>query len=352
MKQVDYIIVGCGLAGIAFCEELKETNKSFVVFDNNSQQSSTVAGGLYNPVVLKRFTSVWKSREQLDIAIPFYNNIEKRLHIKLDYKLPVYRLFNSIEEQNNWFTASDRKGLTGFLSTDIIPNTNSSIDASYGFGEVLETGRVDTTKLIDAYRNDLKKDQQLISEAFNYDALTIQNGKLIYKDIEAKYIVFSEGFGLKNNPYFNHLPLKGTKGELLTIHAPSLKIDFVLKSSVFLIPIGEDLYRIGATYEWTDKTNTITEVAREELLTKLKSILKCDFTVVNQVAGIRPTVIDRRPLVGAHQLHKNVFVLNGLGTRGVMIAPYVAKQLYNYIENNEALEKEIDISRFDKVSTS
>jgi len=61
MKHVDYIIVGCGLAGIAFCEQLNAANKTFIVFDNASQHSSTIAGGLYNPVVLKRFTPVWKS---------------------------------------------------------------------------------------------------------------------------------------------------------------------------------------------------------------------------------------------------------------------------------------------------
>jgi len=48
--KVDYIVVGCGLAGIAFCEQLLANNKSFVVFDDDSQKSSTVAGGLYNPV--------------------------------------------------------------------------------------------------------------------------------------------------------------------------------------------------------------------------------------------------------------------------------------------------------------
>jgi glycine/D-amino acid oxidase-like deaminating enzyme len=95
-----------------------------------------------------------------------------------------------------------------------------------------------------------------------------------------------------------------------------------------------------------DKTNNITVEAKEELLNKLKTFLKCDFTVISQVAGIRPTVIDRRPLVGQHSKHKNMYVLNGLGTRGVMIAPYVAQQLYKLIEDGVALENEIDINRF------
>ena len=78
----------------------------------------------------------------------------------------------------------------------------------------------------------------------------------------------------------------------------------------------------------------------------MERLISCPFEVVDQVAGVRPTVKDRRPLVGQHETHKNIFVLNGLGTRGVMIGPYVAKQLYNFIENKMPLEKDIDITRF------
>jgi glycine/D-amino acid oxidase-like deaminating enzyme len=158
--------------------------------------------------------------------------------------------------------------------------------------------------------------------------------------------VFSEGFGVKQNPYFKDIPLNGTKGEVLTIKAPNLKIDYAIKSSVFIIPIGNDLYTVGSTYKWDDKTNTPTDRAREELLSKLKTFITCDFEIVEHVAGIRPTVNDRRPLLGRNSNHQNLYVLNGLGTRGVMIAPYVAKALFNFIEKGEELDKEIDINRF------
>ena len=343
--DVDYIIVGCGLAGLNFCEVLKKHGKSFVVFDNHSQHSSSVAGGLYNPVILKRFTSVWKSDEQLQLALPVYKQLETELKIKLDYKTPVYRRFISIEEQNNWFAASDKPNLSKFISTQLVKNTNVFIDAPFDYGEVLHSGRIDTQLLIASYKDYLKTNNQLREEAFDYDLIQDET-QLSYKDVHAKHIVYAEGFGLKKNPFFKDLPLDGSKGELLTIHAPDLKIDYVLKSSVFLIPIGDDLYRIGATYEREDKTHDITVKAKEELLNKLKTFLKCDFEVVGQVAGIRPTVRDRRPLVGNHKTMKNHYVLNGLGTRGVMIGPYVAKQLYHLIEDDIPLDSEMDINRF------
>lgn len=344
--KVDYIIVGCGLAGISFCEQLLANNKTFVVFDNNSQQSSTVAGGLYNPVTLKRFTPVWQSKKQLALAIPMYNSIEQRLNVKLDYKVPVRKRFTSLEEQNNWFAKSDQEGLSDYMSLNIYKNENKSITSQYNFGEVLETGRIDTSLLISEYKKQLKNKGQLFCESIDYNVIQFNNNSISYKDILTTHIVFAEGFGLKQNPFFNSLPLQGSKGELITINAPQLKLDFVLKSSVFIIPLGGSIYRIGSTYDHTDKTNAITSQAREELLTKLKTLINCDFEVINQVAGIRPTVKDRRPLVGTHPKYKNLHILNGLGTRGVMIGPYAAQQLYNHIEQNSTLDKDLDIARF------
>lgn len=346
MKNVDYIIVGSGLAGIMFCDVLIQHNKTFVVVDDGSQKSSIVAGGLYNPVVLKRFTPVWKSAEQLDLALPRYKALEQQLGVKLDYKIPVYRLFASIEEQNNWFLASDKAGLSEYIKPEIHHIENEAIKSDYGFGKVLHTGRIDTNALIDAFKDALRNQNQLNETTFNYKSIVSNKDKVVYHNIEAKHIVFAEGFGIKQNPFFNYLPLKGTKGELLIINAPKLNIDFVLKSGAFLIPLGEHNYIVGATYEWEDKTNNITEAAKSELIDKLKVFIDCDFEVIDQVAGMRPTVIDRRPLVGQHEKYKQLYVLNGLGTRGVMIAPYVAKQLFDYIEKGISLEPEISISRF------
>ncbi|MCD2260220.1 NAD(P)/FAD-dependent oxidoreductase [Psychroserpens luteolus] len=346
MKTIDYIIVGCGLAGIAFCEQLRAANKTFLVFDNNSQHSSRVAAGLYNPVVLKRFTKVWKAKTQLELALPKYKSLEQFLDVKLDHKIPVYRKFASIEEQNEWFIASDKPVLSDFLSINLVNNTNAAISAKYGFGEVLYSGRINTTRLVQSYSAYLKSNQQLFEDEFHYDLLDIQSDFIQYKTIKAKHIIFAEGYGLSKNPFFNFLPLNGTKGEMLTIKAPDLNMDFILKSSVFIVPLENDLYWIGATYEWEDKTYRITNNAKEELLEKVKQIINCDFEVVDQVAGIRPTTKDRRPLIGSHPNHKNMFVLNGLGTRGVMMSPYVAEQLFNHIEKGSDLDREIDIKRF------
>jgi len=350
MTKIDYIIVGCGLAGIAFCEQLRKHEKSFIVFDDASQNSSSVAAGLYNPVVLKRFTEAWKGKNLLDTALPMYKNLEQLLQVTLDYKLPVYRKFSSIEEQNEWFTATDKPSLQNCMSTKIIKNSNSKIIAPYGFGEVLNTGRIDTDELIDCYRKYLKNLNLINYETFDYQSININKDSIQYHNLMASNLVFAEGFGVRRNPYFNELPITATKGEIITIKAPDLKLEYILKASVFIIPIGDDTYIVGATYNWSDKTKSITEEAKLELTEKLKTIIACDFEVIDQVAGIRPTVKDRRPLVGSHPLYNNIFVLNGLGTRGVLIAPFIAEQLYNFIEYQEPLDREIDIKRLNSIT--
>ncbi|RNC85068.1 MAG: FAD-dependent oxidoreductase [Winogradskyella sp.] len=349
MKTVDYIVVGCGLASISFCEVLRANNKTFVVFDDNSQKSSIVAAGLYNPVILKRFSEVWKSQEQLNLALPVYENIESKLETKLDFKISILRRFSSIEEQNLWFTASDKSNLEPFLSAVIVQNSYTYVDAPFNFGEVLHAGRLDTEQLIMSYKAHLKRNNQLLQKHFDYDELSISPQQLSHGDITANQIVFAEGFGVKKNPFFKHIALNGTKGEVLTIKAPELRLDAAIKSSVFIIPIGNDEYKVGATYDWVDKTNTPSVEAREELITKLKTFITCDFEIIDHRAGIRPTTKDRRPLVGRHSQYNNLYVLNGLGTRGVMIGPYVARKLYDYIETGQELDREIDIKRFENL---
>ena len=344
----DYIIVGAGIAGISFAETCLNYNKSFVVFENGSQQSSKVAAGLYNPVILKRFSAVAGAQSQLDLLHAFYSAIEKRLTINLNYKLPILRKFFSVEEQNNWFVASEKISLTPFLSSVIKHTGISGINASFGFGEVLQTGYVDTSKLLQSYQKDLSNQKLLFKEDFDYSVLEIEEHFITYKSIQAKNIVFAEGFGIHANPFFNHLPLDGTKGELLIIRAPDLDLSVVINSSIFILPLGNGYFKVGATYHWTDKTPEPTVEARQELVDKLKETITCNFEIIDHQAGIRPTVKDRKPMIGKHTLYKNVYVLNGLGTRGVMLGPSMAKILLDHIENGSPIDAAIDIKRFNK----
>lgn len=342
----DFIIVGAGLAGISFAETAFLNNKTFTVINDDSQNSSRVAAGLYNPVILKRFSLPQDAAEHLAFIGPFYQRIQERLNVTFDHQLPVYRKFASVEEQNNWFQAMDKPALEPFLSSKVVNVEYPSLPSPFGFGKVLRTGYVDTGVLLDAYQQYLKDQDCFIKETFDYDELVLEEDHIIYKGIKAQHIVFAEGFGIHGNPYFKHLPLDGTKGELLVIKAPLLQLDIAVNASIFMLPMGNDIYKVGATYEWNDKTAIPTEAGKNELVEKLNDLISCDYEILEHLAGIRPTVKDRKPLIGTHPQYKRVHLLNGLGTRGVMIGPPMAQELYNSIVSGTPVRKDTGLHRF------
>lgn len=345
----DFIIVGGGLAGIAFAEMARRNEKSFVLYDDNSQGSSMVAGGLYNPVILKRLSPAWYAEKGMDAIPAFYRPIAKLLGTNFDFPLPVLRRFASIEEQNNWFAAGDKSILSRFLSMKLVTTPIEGIEAGFGYGEVLETGYVDTAGLVRAYRGYLANNGNLVNESFDASTLRPSGDSVRYKDVAARHVIFADGFGLKRNPYFSWLPLDGTKGELLIIDAPGLKLEnAIIKANVFLVPLGNGRFKAGATYAPWDSTAAPTENGKAELIHALKTLLDCDFEVVDHLAGIRPTVKDRRPLIGTHPKQPKVHLLNGLGSRGVMLAPVMADMLFRNIESGTPIDAECDLKRFEK----
>ncbi|MGV6827762.1 MAG: NAD(P)/FAD-dependent oxidoreductase [Flavobacteriales bacterium] len=344
MKQVDYIIVGLGIAGLTFCEQLIKHNKSFVVFDTGIHSSTRISSGVINPMVLKRFTPVWKAKKHIETAFTFYKELEQKLSTHFFSAMPMFRIFTSIQEQNNWIVASDKKELCNFLNSNILTTTIPHVNTPYGYGEVNFTARIDTELLLRKFMMSLQNQQQLFKETFDYLKLKKVNNGFEYKNIKASKIIFCEGASSRQNPFFKPHFLIPLKGEFITIKSPKLQLDAMLKTNIFMIPLGNHLYKIGATYNRTDFSYQNTNQAKEELLKKTETSLSCPFKLEKQVAGIRPTTKDRRPLLGELE-NKNMYFFTGLGTRGMMTSPSLAIQLYDFIENKKPLDKEIDIKR-------
>lgn len=72
------------------------------------------------------------------------------------------------------------------------------------------------------------------------------------------------------------------------------------------------------------------------------------YTVVDHKVGMRPTVSDRRPVLGMHPEHKGLFIFNGLGTKGYMLAPLLSFEMAEYMANGKPLHKEVEYTRFIK----
>ncbi|WP_026451373.1 NAD(P)/FAD-dependent oxidoreductase [Aequorivita capsosiphonis] len=345
MKQLDYIVVGLGIAGISFCEQLQKNDKRFIVIDSGEDGSTAKSGGVFNPTVLKRFTAAWNAAAFFPVAKKFYGTISENLESHILQETPVLRIFKCVEEQNNWSVATDKRELQNFLSSEFLKNSNSAIEAPFGFGEVLGTGQIKTKKLLSGYREFLNAQDVLLSETFQYELLQQKESKVFYKDFSASKIIFAEGAKVVENPFFPKHAIVGNKGEYVIIKAPDLNLEALLKGPVYVIPMGNDIYKVGATYSRDDYSLNPTESAKDEILSKLKTCINYSFEVVGQTAGVRPTTRDHRPLLGAWEEHSNLVFFNGLGSRGFLMAPLLAVILYKHLEDDVPLLKEMNIKR-------
>ena len=340
------LIVGLGLAGLAYAEQLRRAGLSFHIIDGGRGGSSQIAAGIYNPTVLKRFSLSWNGDLFHSYALPFYEQLQSRLDSDFIHPAPIHRIFNKESEHNDWVSASDQQGLKIFLDPKIYTNANVEVNATSGHGQVNHTGRVATQTLLKLFRNSLQP-EELTTETFEYDKLETTAFGIQYKQITAKHIVFCEGYQMVNNPFFKKLPLIGLKGEILIIKAPSLKSKSILKGPIFIAPIGDDLYWAGATFERNDKTLSYTSQGRSWVEERIRKMISSDYEVIEHIAQIRPTVMDRRPLIGSHPDHLNVHLLNGFGARGVLGAPLLSKWLLDHIEGISELTAVVNLSRFE-----
>ena len=346
--MLDYLIVGQGLAGSVLALELLENNLAIQVIDNNHYQSSSkIAGGLVHPMSFKRTILSWNAVLLSEHSINYYQTKEKELGVSFFNSLTFLRIFASIEEQNDWFSKRAAPPFDNVLFDFNEDIKKFGVKNDHGVGRVNWSYRIDVPVFIAAVKEKLLASQSLLLEKFNYEALTVLEDSVNYNGIKAKGIIFCEGHQSIFNPYFNYLPENLTKGEILKVRVRNFS-PYALSKNCFMLPVAEDEYILGATYDWGRKDYETTEAAKTELLEKFSNISDKAIEVVEQLAGVRPTTLDRKPILGTHPTKKGVHIFNGLGSKGVQFAPYYANIMANYLVNASAIEKEINTSRFTK----
>ncbi len=345
--KVDYLVVGQGIGGTILTEHLINAGfKVRVIDDPSFSNSSKVAGGLYNPITGRKMVKTWNCDSLFDYLIPFYRRLEEKLDSDFLYDIPIYRPFYSHEEYNEWMGKSAEPAYNKYIDKIYGQSTfGKHLNDEYGGIMLKDSGYLDTLKMVNSYREYLLKLDLIYEEPFDYANLEVRDGEIRYGEIQSAKIVFAEGRLQSDNSWFNWLPQKPVKGELIWIKSEE-QIEYIYNRGVFLIPIKNGLCKVGATYHHENLDETTTEKAQSELITRLGRLIHFDYQIVDQKAGVRPATIDRKPFVGSHPKQKNVIIFNGLGAKGVSLAPYYANQLMSHLEKNSELDAEVNIERF------
>ena len=340
----DILIVGFGLAGLSVANHAFKNDLSFDIIDDSSQLSSKIAGGILNPIAIKRMKPVWKLEDFLPYALTYYSSLEKLLSSNFITKKKIEVYLQDNYKENLWFEALDNRRLQSYLSTSIEKCSNTCVN----FQNVshIDAYLLDLSTLFSSSQLFYDKVTNFSHQKLEYTNIHITPNYISHQDTLYKHIVFCEGYGIVHNPLFPFLDIYGNKGDYLIIKSPDLNEVKILKSKYFLIPLGNDMYKFGATYQREPLNHIPSKIASQQLLEALDSLLDCPYEIIDQVCGIRPTVKDRKPILGSHNLYKNIHVLNGFGSRGVMTSPLLGKMLIDYIFNGVDLDKEISINRF------
>lgn len=342
MDQVDYIIVGGGFAGFFLAHQLQKENRSFVIFNGAQISGSHISAGVCNPVILKRFSTFWKSKEQMDYLETIFSEIESYTGKNYIINEPVARIFHDEAEKKQWIKNSNKEELEPFLDQQFV--TLNSVDNPLESGIVKNSCRIDVENFFKDMFQYFDEKRVIINDSFDHDSIDTENST--YKDFQFKNIVFCEGIHTKDNPYFDRIPVLPNKGHCLEVAIDQPIDPYIVKKKHFLFSLSNGRFYYGGTYDRFDQTEEIDSEFVNELETGLQAFYKGNYSISKVKTAFRATVDDRRPILGTHPEFKNLHIFNGLGARGVLNGTYFSKVMFDYLEKNLGLDPEIDVKRF------
>ena len=311
--------------------------------DNGKNASSLIAAGIMNPLVFRRMTKGWRVDDFIPYCIDYYSSIEAESGASFFQNLPIRRLFSTEHERELWVKKQGRDDFKRYMTPiDESDDTYSRSLNPFGSGRIKNAFAVQPTIFLPAaHELIVQKGGNILHESFDYSELN----ETEYRGVQYDDVIFCEGYLISNNPWFSFIPVNPTKGEILTVHSEILPEDESLNRKCFNLPLGDKKFKIGSTIDWNNTSLEPTEEGKTEILQKLSFIIEENVEIVKHQAGVRPGPHDRRPYIGTHPVHHNYHVFNGLGSKGYLLCPLLAKEFVEWMIDGKELDPEVRIER-------
>lgn len=333
------MVVGFGIAGATLSYELIKLGHNVTVMDKlDPNSSSQVAAGLISPIVPKGVLPTWRYQHLFPGMFEYYRKLEKELNAQFLEEYDTIQIHPNIETADFWNKRANDSELAEILSS-VSHSKLNHIQSQFGYSAVKSTGRLNFVLLINELRHFVHKNGDFVNQGLDFANFKIMNNSQIcLNNIKYDSVIFCEGIGVLSNPYFKHLFFNPTAGDILELHIPGLNENHIIKGKKWLIPTGNQVFLAGSTYHRTDLTSAARKEDEDLIVNELRKIIEIPITVLSHKKAIRPTVVDRRPYVGRHPDYKNLWILNGLGSKGgslcSLFAPELALQVSGLIHEN------------------
>lgn len=345
--QRNILIVGGGLAGLCLGMQLYRRGIPFRIWNSPHMAcSSQKAAGLMNPVVVKRQLKTWLADDILPYNRQFYPQAETLTGARFYSPVEVYRMFPNPLVADEWRQRVADGTMKELMSPEIYAYAPDALtDNENGGADIFQAARVDCEVFIGSLRQFFSEKGMFETRTFPYDDVLCEADGFTVEGERFSDVVFCEGMQALHNPWFAKLPILPTKGELLYLDIPGFPDGKEILRGIFLAPLMRGGFVCGSTYEWQFEHEDPTAEAREKLTADLAKITVKPYEILNHTAGVRPASRDRRPLLGEHPRQKRMFVFNGLGTKGYMLAPLLSDHLADLILEGKPLHRDMDIAR-------
>ena len=310
-----------------------------------------VAAGVINPVTGRWMTKTWNFDQLLPIAVETYHAIEQQFGIQVYHPIPEIRFCQNAEDLKRVGRRMRNPRYQNVLSHMVaagkaVPEFNDD----FGSFHIDQAAYVDLPLVVQTLRASFAALGLFRDETFLHSELQPAATGWQYRDLHADKVIFCEGAAMQVNPWFKNLPLKPAKGETLLCQSSTLRLPQKLyHHKKWFLPYADGTFRIGATYDESDLSDTPTEGKKDELLTAAREALKesHQIKVTAHLSGNRPSTLDSRPIIGAHPTKSGLYLINGLGSKGASTAPSMTQQLTDYILKKSPIEDEVNLIRFD-----
>ncbi len=328
----DVAIIGAGINGSSVAYELTEAGLSVVVFDKDGIASggSGAAGAFISP----KFSKSGELKALIDKAFIYSMKFYEENFPHLLTKAPLQHITHEGEK---------------------FP--------------LIDAGIVSASAMCHALCSGAKYKQEEISDLVYEDDYWVLN-----ETYSAKYIVIATG-AYKHVIREPYIQLRGVWGHRIDVKTSTIN-DKSLHQFVSISPSKDGIVAIGATHNLDYHPQTSNkpydiEQGRAELLEKAARTIELkDVEVLKDYMGLRSGSFDYMPLLGRLVLsqatleccerkvkvkkpdfenflyYPNLFMINGNGGYGFVLAPYLAKKLCQHIVKGTQLDDALSPARF------
>ncbi|SMC09472.1 NAD(P)/FAD-dependent oxidoreductase [Nitratiruptor tergarcus] len=328
----DFVVIGGGSAGVHTAHFLLEGGAKVALVEQSEigAGGSGAAGAFISPRIGKGSDLQRITNEAFKFAVDFYKNAP------FFYQTGLLRL----PKDNQDFT-----GLEKFLDIPF-----SCKEGRFFFPEA---GILKAKKHLQslAHKIPLYKKYASIEQRSDYFDVG---------DVRAKKVVVATGSydELIDEPYIRIGKLGGVRFDVKT----ALSLPYCMHKRVSISVNIDGIVSIGATHNREGATPQPPSMLFEEAR---KMVGAFSYEIAQMYCGVRSSVSDHFPIIGElidtkstpritnfkkldldSLPRKNIYIINGLGGRGFVFGPYVAKILAEHLLKNAPIPKELSLDRY------